>query len=70
MNKTISLDLTTIDGNAYALLAAFRRQARKEGWAKEEIDEVIAEAKSVDYDYLAGTLAAHCESSSDEEDEE
>lgn len=72
MNKTINLDLTTIDGNAFALIAAFRRQAMKENWTKEEIDEVVKEAKTVDYGYLVGTLAAHCKSGSDdgEKDEE
>ena len=70
--KTINLDLTTIDPNAYALLAAFGKQARKEGWTKEEIDKVIFLAKTHDYNRLVSILSDYCESGSDdgEEDEE
>lgn len=50
-----------VDGNAFAIIAAFNRQARKEGWTKEEIDAVNKEATSGDYDHLLQTFMAHCE---------
>jgi len=59
--KKINLRLIGIDGNAYALMAAFQHQARKEGWSKDEIQIVLDEAMSGDYDHLLATLAARCE---------
>lgn len=57
--KKIDLDLTQIDGNAFAILAAFQKQARREGWTQEEIDKVLDEAKSDDYDHLLQTIISH-----------
>lgn len=31
INKTVNLDLVGIDSNAYSIMGAFRRQARREG---------------------------------------
>lgn len=61
MDKKVTLDLTGVDGNAYFLLTAFRRQAKKEGWTNEEITAVCTEAMKDDYDHLVTTLSAHCE---------
>ena len=60
-NKRINLDLIGLDSNAFSLLAAFQKQARREKWTKEEIDAVLKEAKSGDYDHLLMTLDKHCE---------
>ena len=59
--KKVSLDLTAVDGNAFALLAAFRRQARREGWSAEETQAVLDEARKADYDHLILTLAEWCQ---------
>ena len=59
--KKVTLDLAECDGNAFALVGAFRKRARREGWAKDEIEAVTAEAMSGDYDHLLQTLIAHCE---------
>lgn len=61
INKTVELDLESIDGNAFALLGAFQRQARREGWSLEEIKAVMDEAQSGDYDHLLQVLIAHTE---------
>ncbi len=38
VNKKIDLDLVGMDdGNAMAIMAAFQRQTRKEGWEQDEI---------------------------------
>lgn len=50
-----------IDGNAFSILGAFRRQARIEGWTDQEIEKVFTEAKSGDYDHLLRTLMAATE---------
>ena len=65
VNKKINLTLVGLDGNAFSLMGAFQRQAKEEGWSKEEIDLVLKEAKSSDYDHLVATLDAHCEPEDD-----
>jgi hypothetical protein len=60
-NKKIKLNLVGLDGNAFALLGAFQKQAKKEGWEQEEISEVIDEAITGNYDYLLQTLTQYIE---------
>jgi hypothetical protein len=59
--KKVKLSLVGLDGNAFALMGAFRRQAKKEGWSPQEISKVLDEARSGDYDHLLSTLSEHCE---------
>ena len=61
VNKTVNLDLVGVNGNAYMVMGVFRRQAVRDGWSKEEIDAVLTEAKSSDYDHLLATIVNHCE---------
>lgn len=61
VNKTVNLDLVGKDGNAYVIMGLFGSQAKKEGWSREEIDAVIDEAKSKDYNHLLATILNHCE---------
>jgi hypothetical protein len=58
--KKVKLKLVGLDGNAYVILGAFERQAKREGWSQEEIDIVKKEAKSADYTHLLGTIMEHC----------
>lgn len=56
-------------------MGGFARQARRDGWDKADIDMVINEAMTGDYDHLLTTLATYCEnhgmgSIEDDEDEE
>jgi len=67
MNKKIKLDLVGLDGNAFALMGAFQKQARREGWTKDEIKVVIDKCTSGDYDNLIVTLCEHCESENEED---
>ena len=60
-DKKVKLTLVGIDGNVFFLMGAFRHQASKEGWAEEEIDVVIKDAMSGDYDHLLTVLTSHCE---------
>lgn len=68
--KKVTLKLVGLDGNAFALMGAFQRQARAEGWDQTEINEVLDECKSGDYSHLLVTLMDHCQEPDDEEDEE
>lgn len=55
-NKKVKLDLLGLDGDAFSLMGAFSRQAKRESWSKEEIDSVLEECRSGDYDHLLQTL--------------
>ena len=55
-NKKVKLKLVGLDGNAYALMGAFQRQARKEKWTPDEIKAVLDECTSGDYNHLLSTL--------------
>ncbi|REE80690.1 hypothetical protein BX611_2342 [Lutibacter oceani] len=66
INKTVNLDLVGVNGNAFAIMGVFKRQAKREGWTQEEIDTVLKEAKSGDYDHLLATIVNHCEALEDD----
>jgi len=66
IDKTVNLDLVGTNGNAFAIMGVFQRQAKREGWTQNEIDAVLKEAKSRDYNYLLATIENHCEAKEDE----
>lgn len=67
--KTINLELVGLDGNAFMLMAAFRSQAKKEGWTQEEINLVLTECrKGSDYNHLLNTLVNHCNDEPEDDD--
>lgn len=70
VNKTVDLDLQGVNGNAFAIMGAFQRQAKREGWTSQEIQLVLTEAKSSDYDHLLATILLHCEPKDEEDDDE
>ena len=59
LEKYGSLDKTLVgvDGNAFAIMAHFKRNARRAGWEKEDIDFVIKESQSGDYDNVIATIS-------------
>lgn len=52
----LDLDLVGVDGNAFSVLAHFRKQAKIAGWTNTEIKEVWDKATSYDYRNLLNTL--------------
>ena len=56
INQRVRLNLVGQDSNAFFLLGAFRRAARKQGWPLAAIDAVSEECQSGDYDHLLQTL--------------
>ena len=50
-----------LDGNAFFLLGAFARAARREGWSEAEISAVRDEATSGNYEHLLRTLMKYTE---------
>ena len=60
VNKTVKLDLVGVNGNAFAIMGVFQRQAQREGWTQDEIKQVLDEAKSSDYYHLLCTISDYC----------
>lgn len=67
VEKKVKMELVGLDGNAFSLMGHFQRNARRQGWTKDEIDSVLNECKSGDYDHLLCTLMDHTDDSDDEE---
>ena len=63
--KKVTLTLTGLNGNAFALMGAFQHAARKQGWNKAEIQEVLDKCTSGDYNNLLVTLMDNCEDAED-----
>ena len=56
MAKKFKLKLVGQDGNAFVLLGFFQSRATKAGWTQKEIDKVLGEATTGDYNHLVTTL--------------
>lgn len=69
VNKTVNLELVGVNGNAFMIMGVFQRQAQKEDWSQEEIDLVLEEAKSNDYNHLLATIENHCEPKDENDDD-
>ncbi len=59
--KKLKLSLVGLDGNVFALIGAFRRQAKKEQWTADEISAVTDKAMSGNYSQAVATLMENCE---------
>lgn len=70
LNKRVCMNLVGLDGNAFALMGAFSKEAKRQGWDSEEIQAVIDECKSGDYDHLLFTLMQYTDIGYMKEDEE
>lgn len=54
-----SVKLVGTDGNAFAILGACRKAARKAGWVQVQIDSFMKEAMSGSYDNLLSTCCTY-----------
>ncbi|HAW81716.1 MAG TPA: hypothetical protein DCX27_19660 [Balneola sp.] len=61
VDKKVKLSLVGVDGNAFSVMGEFSRCARLQGWDKEDIDKVLEEAMSGDYNHLLAVIQSHCE---------
>lgn len=59
MNKKPKVKLIGENGNAWNIMGLCQRAAKKAGWTKEQIEAVMAEMKSGDYDHLLATAMKH-----------
>lgn len=62
MKKKVILELVGLDGNAFALIGVWRREAKRQGWTAEEIKAVTDEAMSGDYNKVLATLMDNTQS--------
>ena len=69
MNK-VKMQLVGTDGNAYSILGNFQRAARKQGWSKDQINKVMDEATSGDYDNLLRVIMENVEEPDTDSDED
>jgi hypothetical protein len=68
--KKVDLNLVGLDGNAFALMGAFKRQAQRERWPKEDVDAVLDKCTSGDYNNLLCALMEVCEPKDGVEDQD
>ena len=66
--KKVKLTLVGLDGNAFSLMGAFQKQARREKWTSEEIKTVTDKCMSGDYNNLLVTLMEVCEDEDEDAD--
>ena len=57
----LTLQLEGTPRSAFYLISAFRGAALHQGWKTIEIDKVIDECLSSDYEHLVKTLQDNCE---------
>jgi phosphoserine aminotransferase len=56
----IPCNLIGVDGNAFALMGHWRKNAKRAGRTQEEIKLVLDEAMQGDYNQLISTLLKYC----------
>ena len=54
-NKKPKVKLIGIDGNSYSIMGACQRAAKKFGMPQEDINKILNEMMSGDYDHLLQT---------------
>jgi hypothetical protein len=56
-----SVQLSGEDGNAFMIIGACRRSARRAGWSNARIEKVCEDMMSGDYDHVLQTAMKHFE---------
>ena len=64
--KKPRVELTGMDGNAFAVLACCRNAARKAGWLSSRIQAFTREATAGDYDHLIQTCIKYFDTCADQ----
>lgn len=59
VTKLVTCNLVGVDGNAWVLMGTWQDAARKQNTPKAEIDAVMKDAMSSDYDHLLQVLIAN-----------
>mgnify|MGYP001608709678 CR=1 FL=1 len=48
------------DSNAFFIMGRFQEAAYKAGWTATEVNDLMNEAMSSDYNHLLATISKHC----------
>ena len=59
MTKKVEMSLIGVDGNAFVVMAEFQKHAREQDWTQDEIEIVLDDAQSGDYNHLLATIHKH-----------
>ena len=72
MANKVKMTLIGVDSNAFGLMGAFSREAKKQGWTKDEVQVVLDKCKTGSYEDLLCTLMDNIDDNSgdDENDDE
>lgn len=65
MEKKVVGSLLGVDGNAFSLLGHFNRLAKEQGLPRQDVDKVLSEAMSGNYDELIVCLDSNMECQND-----
>lgn len=58
--KKVVLDLENLKTNHFMVLVAFENQAVLQEWSQSEIEAVLKEARSGDYEHILKTIKRYC----------
>ena len=56
VTNLVEMELVGLDGNAFSLMGAFKREAVRQGVSKDEYNAVINDCMSGDYNHLLTVL--------------
>jgi len=59
VTKEVKMKLVGLDGNAFSLMGAFSKEARRQGTPKSEVDAVLKDCMSGDYSHLLNVLISN-----------
>lgn len=62
LKTKVKMNLVGIDGNAFSIMGAFSKNAKKQGVPQADIDSVLKDAQSGDYDNLLRVMIGNTES--------
>ena len=68
--EKVRMNLVGEDGNAFAIMGRFQREARRAGWTQEQINEVLDDCRSSDYNHLLQVMMEHTEELDEEDDDD
>jgi hypothetical protein len=57
MKKKVKMKLVGLNGNAFVLMGTFANKAKEQGWTQDDVDGVMNECMSSDYNHLLATLS-------------
>ncbi len=61
VTKKVDFDAASLRGeNAYLIMGGFKKACSRQGWSIDEINKVLDEAMSGDYDNLCNTIESYC----------